>query len=275
MKDDKVSKLMLLKELYEKGSITAEQLASEKAKLMGDANVALEPENPRAVNEEVKESSSTTEVGADIESVPIGVEEYVDNASSKKGSIPKWLFLTVAIILLAACGFLGWKYYQQKQAYLKEYNTNKLKVAKLNETIKKLNETIKEYDKLAATYPIIIEEVQIGNTTYSGSIDIDYGETIYASRSMYLTPKIKYTSFTGDRIKLKVKLFSPSGLSRGDSSPSGYTYDKDVMVSKGAHSEAILTGWGNAERGNWGRGSYRIEIWYNDVCLKTHSFRLY
>lgn len=261
MKDDKVSKLMLLKELYEKGSITAEQLASEKAKLMGDANVAPEPEKPKAVNEEVKESSSTTEVGADIESVPIGVEEDVDNASSKKGSIPKWLFLTVAIILLAACGFLGWKYYQQKQAYLKEYNTNKLKVARLN--------------KLAATYPIIIEEVQIGNITHSGSIDVDYGETIYASRSMYLKPKIKYTSFTGDRIKLKVKLFSPSGLSRGDSSPSGYTYDTDVTVSKGAHSEALLSGWGNAERGYWGRGSYRIEIWYNDVCLKTHSFRLY
>lgn len=260
MKDDKVSKLMLLKELYEKGSITAEQLASEKAKLMGDANVAPEPEKPRAVNEEVKEPSS--EVGADIESVPIG-EEDVDK-TSKKGSIPKWLFLTVAVILLAACGFLGWKYYQQKQAYLKEYNTNK-----------SLNETIKEYEELAARYPIYIEEVLIANIDENNHIDINYGETIYASRSMYLKPKIKYTSFKGDRIKLKVKLFSPSGLSRGDSSPSGYTYETDVTVSKGAQREALLSGWGNDERGSWERGSYRIEIWYNGECLKTHSFRLY
>lgn len=260
MKDDKVSKLMLLKELYEKGSITAEQLASEKAKLMGDANVAPEPEKPRAVNEEVKEPSS--EVGADIESVPIG-EEDVDK-TSKKGSIPKWLFLTVAVILLAACGFLGWKYYQQKRAYLKEYNTNK-----------SLNETIKEYEELAARYPIYIEEVLIANIDEKNHIDINYGETIYASRSMYLKPKIKYTSFKGDRIKLKVKLFSPSGLSRGDSSPSGYTYETDVTVSKGAQREALLTGWGNDERGSWERGSYRIEIWYNGECLKTHSFRLY
>lgn len=266
MKDDKVSKLMLLKELYEKGSITAEQLASEKAKIMGDANVALEPEieKPRAVNEEVKESSSTTEVEADVESAPTVAQEDVDKTSSKNGSIPKWLFLTVAVILLAACGFLGWKYYQQKQAYLKEYNTNK-----------SLNETIKEYEELAARYPIYIEEVLIANTDEKNHIDINYGETIYASRSMYLKPKIKYTSFKGDRIKLKVKLFSPSGLSRGDSSPSGYTYETDVAVSKGAQREALLTGWGNDERGSWERGSYRIEIWYNGECLKTHSFRLY
>jgi hypothetical protein len=270
MKDDKVSKLMLLKELYEKGSITAEQLASEKAKIMGDANVALEPEieKPRAVNEEVKESSSTTEVEADVESAPTVAQEDVDKTSSKNGSIPKWLFLTVAIILLAVCGFLGWKYYQQKQAYLKEYNTNKLKVAKLNETIK-------EYEELATTYPIIIEDVLIANIDQNSHIDIDFGKTISASRSMYIKPKIKYTSYAEDSlIKLKVKLFSPNGLSQGDSSPSGYTFEKTIAIRKGKH-DAMLSAWGGSNRGYWGRGNYRIEIWYNDVCLKTHSFRLY
>ena len=51
MKDDKISKLMLLKELYEKGIITAEQLDAEKAKIMSGEDSTPDPKDEAPINE--------------------------------------------------------------------------------------------------------------------------------------------------------------------------------------------------------------------------------
>lgn len=130
-------------------------------------------------------------------------------------------------------------------------------------------------DKVSSAMPIIISDIQIANTYKGGDIETDYGNTIYSSSTMYLNPKISYTGIkTGENIDLKVKLYTPSGLSTGSSSPYGCSYSTSMYVYSGENTET-LSGWGNSSRGNWSSGTYRFEIWYGSVCLKAKTFTIY
>lgn len=130
-------------------------------------------------------------------------------------------------------------------------------------------------DKVGSSMPIIITDIQIANTSYSGDIETDYGNTIYSSSTMYLKPKISYTGIkTGENINLNVKFYTSSGLSTGSRSPSGCSYTTSMYVYSGDNTETLL-GWGGSSRGHWRSGQYRFEIWYGDVCLKAKSFTVY
>lgn len=128
---------------------------------------------------------------------------------------------------------------------------------------------------MEVSMPIIITDIQVANTNNDGGIETDYGNTIYSNRTMYLKPKITYTGInTGKNIDLQVRLYTPSGMSTGSSSPYGYTYSCSMYAYSGENTEK-LTGWGNASPGNWKSGTYRFEIWHNDVCLRAKSFTIY
>lgn len=130
-------------------------------------------------------------------------------------------------------------------------------------------------DKVGSSMPIIITDIQIANTNNGGDIETDYGNIIYSSNTMYLKPKISYTGIkTGENIDLNIKFYTPSGLSIGSSSPYGYSYSNSMYVYSGENTET-LSGWGGSSRGHWSSGTYRFEIWYNDICLKAKSFSIY
>lgn len=146
---------------------------------------------------------------------------------------------------------------------------------KLQEVQESKKETEATLTKVGAIYPIIINSVTIGNMDESSEMETDFGQPIYHYSTMYLKLKIAYEAIRTGQITLKIKLFTPSGiLSRGDSSPTGFSFSYLLQVSKGTNTE-IMNGWGNATRGYWGAGTYRLEIWYDDVCLKTKSFTIY
>lgn len=130
-------------------------------------------------------------------------------------------------------------------------------------------------DKVGSFMPIIITDIQIANTYSGGDIETDYGNTIYSSSTMYLKPKITYTGIkTGEDIDLNVKFYTPSGMSTGPNSPYGYSYSTSIYVYSGENTKS-LTGWGGVSRGHWRSGTYRFEIWYGDVCLKSKTFTVY
>lgn len=130
--------------------------------------------------------------------------------------------------------------------------------------------------EVGKTFPLIIKSIEIANTDYGGDIETDYGETIYSRNTMYLSPRIKYYGVVSGGKTLKVKLYKPNGrLSTGDSSPAGYSFSRDVNIQTGANHSIELSGWGNKDRGHWGRGKYRIEIWYENSCLKSETFTIY
>ena len=108
MDNDKVSKLLLLKELYDKGTITAEQLADEKAKIMSGDDSTPESKDEAPINEGKNnvidegisvessaqdENSQTTQEGAPGEGIT-----RTKKTNQKKISI----VIAIAVIILAA-----------------------------------------------------------------------------------------------------------------------------------------------------------------------------
>ena len=92
---------------------------------------------------------------------------------------------------------------------------------------------------------------------------------------MFLKPKISYIGLISGTKELKVKWYTHSGyLSRGDSSPYEFSQSNDEYISKG-NNTLTLSGWGNEHKGHWRSGTYRIEIWYENTCLKSKTFTIY
>lgn len=133
-----------------------------------------------------------------------------------------------------------------------------------------------KFNSIKNAFPINITNIEIGNTYPGGTIETNYGSTIYSSNTMYLRPRITYTGInTGRSINLKIRWYRPDGtMSSADSSPSGYSQQDSLYVYSGSNTET-LKGWGNKSKGCWGKGTYRIEIWYENVCLKAKTFTIY
>ena len=129
---------------------------------------------------------------------------------------------------------------------------------------------------VANTYPLIITDIKIGNVYYNGEVETNYGNSIYSSRTMYLEPQIKYTGLTSGFKTLYIKWFRPDGtMSSGSSSPYGYSQSNETYIYYGEDNTLTLSGWGNRTQGHWKSGTYRIEIWYGDACLKSKKFTIY
>lgn len=169
-----------------------------------------------------------------------------------------------------------------------------------NQTISALNTTIKEQDisitklrednsdlskikkelsdlknYIKNELPLIITDIEIANGDYDGNVETDYGKKIYASRTMYFQPRIKYIGFISENKTLKVKWYTPDGsLTTGNSSPEGFSQSETYYIMTESNT-LTLRGWGNKNKGHWKKGTYRIEIWYEDICLKAKTFTVY
>ena len=169
-----------------------------------------------------------------------------------------------------------------------------------NQTISTLNTTIKEQDisitklrednsdlskikkelsdlknYIKNELPLIITDIEIANADNNGNIDTDYGRKIYGSRTMYFKPRIKYIGFISENKTLKVKWYTPDGsLRTGNSSPEGFSQSETYYIMTESNT-LTLRGWGNSKKGHWKKGTYRIEIWYEDICLKAKTFTVY
>ena len=148
------------------------------------------------------------------------------------------------------------------------------------------SETLSDYGKirkdlsdiksdLKSLMPFVITEVQIGNVYKGSAVETDYGGSIYSNNTMYLSPKIFYRGFLAGSYSLKTKWYRPDGtLSRGDTSPSDCSQINNYFLSEG-RGVKILTGWGNEDKGYWGKGDYRFEIWYNNRCVFVKHFKIF
>ena len=205
-----------------------------------------------------------------------------------------WRYWIAMIVLLIGCAVLFVMYndahgnyeYQSSQCRSIEskYNTAKAQISSLEseksnlESAKRSAEealsTLKQ--KVGDSYPLIISDIEIANVTYNGDIETNYGNTLYSSRTMYLKPRIKYYGISSGNKTLKVKWYNPNGtLKTGSSSPYGFSQSESCYIYSGSDNTYSLNGWGNSTRGHWNAGTYRIEIWYNNTCLKSKTFTVY
>lgn len=142
----------------------------------------------------------------------------------------------------------------------------------LRHTKSELTAVQSSMNDLSQHTPLIVSEIAMR------SGDEDYGETIYSLNTTYLYPRLKVYGLRDEKITLYVKLYTPRGLSTGSGtwqSPPGFSYKDEVTIQKNKQTMLYITGWGGKDKGHWPKGSYRIEIWYNNSCLKTKTFTIY
>ena len=145
--------------------------------------------------------------------------------------------------------------------------------------LSKVQKKLSNYQKVVGKHmPLIITDIDIANHYKDGTEETGFGGVIYSRNSMYIVPRINYMGIIEGTRKFLIKLYKPDGsLSTGAPSvetPKGYSYSDSGYIYEGKNSRE-LSGWGNKNKGNWAKGVYKIEIWYNDMCLKSKSFTIY
>ena len=133
-------------------------------------------------------------------------------------------------------------------------------------------------ESISTVTPLIITDIKMGNIFKDGTVETEYGDELKESTTMYLKPKVYYIGLDyKSEVELKYKLFSPDGtMSRNSTtSPEGYTTSSECSISKGDDHVLFISGWGNENKGNWNAGTYRIEVWYKDMCLKSKTFTIH
>lgn len=212
--------------------------------------------------------------------VPSSKEPVVEQKSNT-GSIIAIIFLVLATIILGALyvnAIENRDYWYQE--YIDEGEKYDQQLEEVSNELRIVKQQLAEKESLLSSIannniPLIITDIQIGNTYYNGNLETNYGSTIYSRNTMYLTPRIKYMGLVSGNKTLKVKWYNPSGtLSTGTSSTNGYSQSDSYYVSKGQNT-LTLRGWGNETKGHWGSGTYKIEIWYENKCLSSKSFTIY
>ncbi len=235
----------------------------------------------------IKEDGSISKLGKIENGRIVGISNPTtpSNSNSRNGALV--FFLVVFIIATAVLVFL---LLQSKSDYEYAVSKSSSRISALETKINSLEGDLRTAnrerdaakrelsdfkDNVGRTIPFVISDIEIANTSYDGTIETEFGSTIYSSRSMYLTPRIKYFGFTPGIKNIYVKIYNAYGsLSTGSSSPDGYSYSTSIYVSTGQNTSQ-LSGWGSSTRGYWASGSYRIEIWYNNSCLRSKSFNIY
>lgn len=147
--------------------------------------------------------------------------------------------------------------------------------SELSQTQRKLSNY---QNKVGKHLPLIVTDIEIANHYKGSKEETGYGGTIYSKNSMYLAPRISYIGLVEGTRKFLIKLYRPDGtLSTGSPSsetPKGYSYSASGYIYEGENKRE-LSGWGNEKKGHWPKGTYKIEVWYNDMCLKSKSFTIY
>lgn len=231
----------------------------------------------------IKEDGSISRLGKIENERIIGINNSPapSNARSEKGALVFFMVVFAIATLIFGVMFAQYKYnYDNASSKIISLERkissleNDLGIARSERDLAK-QELSDFKDNVGRTIPLVISDIMIGNMNNNGVIETNFGSKIYSSQTMYLTPKISYVGFTSGNKKFYIKLYYPDGtMSTGTTSPSGYSYSDSAYISTGQHSFQLM-GWGNSTKGNWRAGNYRIEIWYNNTCLKSKSFTIY
>lgn len=143
----------------------------------------------------------------------------------------------------------------------------------LEDSKRKLSNYQNKVDKVL---PLIINDIELANYAKNKvTVISDYGEPIYGSKARWICFRIDYDAFESGNKKLYFRIYDQYGELKTDSlSPSGYTSVSYQYIYTSNYKTTFFLWWGNDRSGYWRKGNYRIEIWYEDICLKSKSFTL-
>lgn len=105
--------------------------------------------------------------------------------------------------------------------------------------------------KISKSFPLIVNSVELTTSKSYGNTDVKM--------------RINYNGLiAGKKVNLKIKLFMASGAQINE------THSFNVSYGDNSWYFSCFE-----EKNYWQSGSYRCEIWYNDVCLKEKKFTIY
>lgn len=111
-------------------------------------------------------------------------------------------------------------------------------------------------------YPILINKIEVRN---EGE---EYGATIYSKNTTYINLKVSTLSLVNKDVEVFVKMIDPWGtVTRGESSPEGYSYTGTIKAKQGENQTTTFTGWGNKTKGNWPAGKYKLELYIDNKLV--------
>ncbi len=120
--------------------------------------------------------------------------------------------------------------------------------------------------------PILISELKLGSVDDAGTILAAPGETLFAEEMRYLKVYMRYTGIqTDEKIELSLRLYQPDGRMLRLSAADEFTLQTSVPVKSGKVSDFVFP----SIFSEWRIGNYRLEIWYQDHCLKSLPFTLH
>lgn len=124
--------------------------------------------------------------------------------------------------------------------------------------------------------PFIVTEMKVANVDKEGNIIQGYDSSIYDFKSKYLQPKITIKPFrTSGTYTVYVKLYKGNVLQRNtNTSPENYTYSRSITINGSGPQTFELIGWGSNNAGFWSIDTYRFEIWINDYCVGSKTFKV-
>ena len=121
--------------------------------------------------------------------------------------------------------------------------------------------------------PITITDVNVGNVNREGEWITKPGDTIFSEETYYLKPQIQVISLQSADYTIRYKLYCNGYLRENTKDNPGYTSSPwSGHLSSGIEKTIKMSGWGADRKGHWPAGDYKIEIWYEDICLKTKEF---
>ncbi len=124
-------------------------------------------------------------------------------------------------------------------------------------------------------FPFLVTKLEVANVEKNGDIIQGYDASIWDFKTKYLQPRITIKPIKqSGTYTIYVKLYKDGILSKGTASPSGYSYSCPVTLTGNSSQVVTLSGYGSDTAGNWSIGEYRFEIWYNDYCIGSKTFKV-
>ena len=252
-------------------SASAAVQAPETAQLTGSANpVSVETEKIKAENTQLKEElenikSRNSELNDDLRNIKNSnsqlTEELKKAKSGRKAAI--WL----GIIGVAISIIIGYLLYDDMES---SYNSRNLQYIQVKTNYDKL---LAEHEASKSFWKINVTSLKVGNIDKDDRWISNPGETLSSAKMRYLQPVITYDSNISEDATFYVKIINPYGtLSENSSiSPKGFSNSTTARINSGSNRSLNLTGWGSGEKSTYMAGTWTVEVWYNNVCLKSEK----
>lgn len=190
------------------------------------------------------------------------------------------LFLILFIVALIVGGILIYIKHESEQKYKRWYYSEKNEKASKNKELQKIETKLRlipdlqnKISKYEVLFPIKITNIRIKNGKSNS-----FGTSFKKYDVTYLYPEIEYVNLSNSvTYDIKIRIISPSEeikKSSNGTSPKLYTYTAESISFNSGSGYQSLTGWGNSSGGAFDYGTNVFEIWINNYCLASTSFKI-